>query len=140
MNDCCSSTKCSSVQSDKHICPGNKKSYRSIPVRTVLHHVKHPWALHATDKTFYFCDDPECEVVYFCNDNSVITTAGLRTAVGIKSAIASSLLCYCFGVSKADLIKNAALKEFVIEQTKQGLCSCETTNPSGRCCLKDFPK
>lgn len=21
-----------------------------------------------------------------------------------------------------------------------GLCSCETSNPSGRCCLKDFPR
>jgi hypothetical protein len=28
----------------------------------------------------------------------------------------------------------------VMAQTKAGLCSCDTSNPSGRCCLKDFPK
>ena len=28
----------------------------------------------------------------------------------------------------------------IVEQTKNARCSCETSNPSGRCCLKVFPK
>jgi len=31
-----------------------------------------------------------------------------------------------------------AIKAFVIQQTKEGLCACESRNPSGRCCLADF--
>jgi len=50
------------------------------------------------------------------------------------------MLCYCFGVSSADFERNPATRDFVMAQTKANLCSCETSNPSGRCCLKDFPK
>ena len=49
------------------------------------------------------------------------------------------MLCYCFGVSRADFDRNPGTKDFVTAQTKAGLCACETSNPSGRCCLKDFP-
>jgi len=31
-------------------------------------------------------------------------------------------------------------KSFVIEKTKGHFCECEARNPSGKCCLKDFPK
>jgi len=64
----------------------------------------------------------------------------MRTPVGVKEASADTLLCYCFGVSKQDFQTDPATREFVVAQTKAGLCSCDTRNPSGRCCLKDFPK
>ena len=31
-------------------------------------------------------------------------------------------------------------KEFVMAQTKAQNCACEIRNPSGKCCLVDFPK
>jgi len=31
-----------------------------------------------------------------------------------------------------------AMKAFVVQQTKEGLCACEARNTSGRCCLADF--
>ena len=31
-----------------------------------------------------FCDDPNCDVVYFGEDNSVIAKEQIRTVVGIK--------------------------------------------------------
>lgn len=40
--------------------------------------------------------------------------------VGIKSASDNSLLCYCFGVSRSDVLHNPSIKEYVVEQTKQG--------------------
>jgi hypothetical protein len=49
------------------------------------------------------------------------------------------MLCYCFSISLDDYIKNPALKDFVLEKTKAGACMCKTMNPSGKCCLKDFP-
>ena len=141
MSDCCcSSSDCNIIPLDKHICPTNGKSYKTIPVRAVTHHVKRPWDLDSKGKTFYFCDDPDCDVVYFTNENSVITKSELRTDIGIKSASPESMLCYCYGVTRADFVENPSVKDFVIEQTKLGFCSCDTSNPSGKCCLKDFPK
>jgi len=142
MSDCCSSDTCATsitIEVDKHRCPVNKQSYRSVPFHTVLHHVKQPWGLERSNKTFYFCDDPECDVVYFTDDDSVVTQSELRTEIGIKSESEGALTCYCFGVSKAQA-RNPQIKEFVVEQTKQGVHSCDTTNPSGKCCLKDFPR
>ena len=141
MSDCCcSSSNCNVIPLKKHVCPTNGKSYKTIPVRVVTHHVKCPWDLDSKGKTFYFCDDPDCDVVYFTNDDSVITKSELRTDIGIKSESLKSLLCYCYGISWADFKENPSVKDFVIEQTKLGLCSCDTSNPSGKCCLKDFPK
>ena len=142
MSDCCSSDTCTTpitIGIDKHRCPVNKQMYKSVPARTVLHHVVQPWELEESNKTYYFCDDPECDVVYYSNDDSIITKSDLRTKVGIKSTSEDALICYCFGVTKAQS-NQAEIKNFVIEQTKQGVCSCDTTNPSGKCCLKDFPK
>ena len=139
MSDCCcSSTNCNVIPLEKHTCPSNGKQYKTIPTRTVTHHVKRPWDFDTDGKVFYFCDDPECNVVYFTNVDSVITTSEMRTDVGIKSESPESMLCYCYGITQADFKENPSIKDFVIEQTKLGLCSCETSNPSGKCCLKYF--
>lgn len=144
MSDCCSSSSCSSSQaSNKHICPANGKAYTKIPESTLYHHLKEPWldAGHNTNQTFYFCDDPDCDVVYFGEDDSVITRSELRTKVAVKEPHNDdALICYCFGVSQKQARENPQAKAFVVEKTKQGLCACDTRNPSGRCCLKDFPK
>ena len=77
-------------------------------------------------------------MVYFGEDDSVITKDSLRTDVGIKENRADSMICYCFGVTKA-AATNPSIKEFVVKKTKENICECITRNPSGRCCLKDFP-
>lgn len=81
-----------------------------------------------------------CQIVYFGEDDSVIKTSALRTLVGIKEKSSNSLLCYCYGITYKDYIKTPNIKSFVVQQTKEKNCACETHNPSGRCCLKDFPK
>ncbi len=93
-----------------------------------------------TAKRYYFCGEPSCDVAYFGDDNSVILKSQLRTRIGVKEQSGDCLLCYCFGVSKSDFARDPAARDFVVKQTKAGLCSCDTSNPSGRCCLKDFQK
>ncbi|MCU7940857.1 MAG: hypothetical protein KZQ74_00920 [gamma proteobacterium symbiont of Bathyaustriella thionipta] len=110
------------------------------PSRTILHHIKQPWSWQKKHQAYFFCDDPQCEVVYFGQDDSIIKTTALRTPVGLKEKKKDSLLCYCFGISFSDAQQNPEIKQFVFEQTKRNVCACETHNPSGRCCLKDFPK
>lgn len=138
MSVCCSSPGCGGKNPKKSRCPVSGNECSEVSVRTIAHHIKASWTWMPSAKHYYFCDDPDCDVAYFGDDGSIVPTSGLRTRIGIKAQNGDDLLCYCFGVSRADFMRNPTTKNFVIAQTKAGLCSCETSNPSGRCCLKDF--
>ena len=137
MTNCCSTLQ--PTQPKKYVCPVNGKSYSEVPVSTVMHHINQPWNYQLGTQAYYFCDDPECDVVYFGLDNTVIKIDSLRTKVGIKERDNKSLICYCFGVDRQQSKNSLEAKAFVIEQTKNHTCTCTSSNPSGRCCLKDFP-
>lgn len=122
MADCCRSACGGSSPANKHACPENVLEYTEVSTRTIIHHLKQPWRWAVTAHRYYFCDNPSCDVVYFGDDGSVIHRDDLRTAVGIKENTASSLLCYCFGVTKADAAKEPSLRDYVIQKTKAGLC------------------
>ena len=136
MSSCCASTN----TQKKHKCPVNGVEYKEVSTKTLMHHIQKPWSLDSTEQIYYFCEDPECDVVYFGQDNSVIKKNELRTTVGIKEKSDNSPLCYCFDVTKNDAIGNSEIKKFVIEKTKKKVCACDIRNPSGKCCLRDFSK
>lgn len=139
MSDCCPKS-CSNTEAYKtHRCPVNGREYKGVSEKTILHHIQTPWLWSRTVQNYYFCDDPECDVVYFGHDDSVIKKSELRTTVGIKEKTDNALVCYCFGVTVKEAVTSEA-KEFVIKETKEHVCECEVRNPSGKCCLKDFPK
>ena len=137
MTNCCNTSQ--AVHPKKHVCPVNGKAYNEVSPGTIMHHINQPWSHQLPEQAYYFCDDPDCNVVYFGLDNSTIETDSLRTEVGIKQQTEESLICYCFGVTRQQSNNTAEARRFVEEQTKKHLCSCATSNPSGRCCLKDFP-
>jgi hypothetical protein len=144
MTDCCPPdtrplNKEAKQRSKRHVCPKNGQQYLNVPFITLLHHVKETWEQTPKEQDYYFCSDPDCDVVYFGHDDSVILKGQLRTKVGIKESSDDALICYCFGISKSEANKCKQTKSFVIDNTKHSLCSCTTRNPSGRCCLKDFP-
>ncbi len=138
MTQCCTSSDTPRPYAKRYECPVNGKQYASVSPTTIMHHLLAPWAWQPAVQGYYFCDDPDCNVVYFAQDDATITGSSLRTRVGIKEKSDSSLVCYCFGVSKKEAT-NKTIKDFVIKRTKEKGCACETRNPSGRCCLKDFP-
>lgn len=139
MSDCCSSS-CDGKGSPprKFTCPINHEDYISVSKKTILHHIKSPWDYNFSEEQYYFCDDPDCEAVYFGLEGSVIKQSELRTRVGIKEKSEDSFICYCFGVSRIMAKNNSEIKSYVTQQTKEKNCACDTRNPSGRCCLKDF--
>ncbi len=140
MDECCSNEieiKSKNLKQDCVVC--GQKSL-TVPLKTILHHVKRAWKIKFSDQPFFYCHNPTCEVVYFAKDTSVINKSELRTLIGIKEQSGDTAICFCFGVSKKEAATDKEVKEFVIKQTKESMCSCETANPSGRCCLKDFPK
>ena len=139
MSDCCSSNKALNKFPRKQACPVNRQDYILVALKTVLHHIKKSWEANLKEQGYYFCNDPECDIVYFGEDGRAIKTSELHTTISAKQKEANAPICYCFDVKRSDAENNPEVKEFVIEQTKIGNCSCETSNPSGRCCLKDFP-
>lgn len=147
MSDCCNSDKvgCDSESKSKSFprkftCPQNSKDYIAVTKKTILHHIIAPWKNKLREEQYYFCDDPKCNVVYFGLNGSVINKSELRTKVGIKEQDEDTLICYCFGISKMSAKQNTKIKDYVTKNTKEKLCACDIQNPSGRCCLKDFPK
>ena len=138
MANCCHASR--PATPEKHVCPVNGKPYHEVPFRTVLHHIKQPWNQSLTEQPYYFCDDPECDVVYFGLDNAIINKDSLRMKVGVKEHSDQSTICYCFGINRQQAKDTPRAKAFVVEQTRTRICSCTTSNPSGRCCLKDFPE
>ena len=147
MSDCCtprsqppdSSADCAAGPK-KLACPVDGNLCTAVEHRTLLQHLIAPWRHTLSSHQYYFCDNANCPVVYFDTEQHVIGLDDLRGPIGQKQSNRERLLCYCFGVTLAQAETDPAAKRFVIEQTKQGSCSCETRNPSGRCCLKDFPK
>ena len=140
MSDCCALSSCSTGNIPrKYKCPGHGMECSQVSITTIMHHIKDPWKWAVKEQGYYFCDDPKCAVVYFGEDASIIETSALRTSVGIKDEAKDSLVCYCFGVT-IDEASDSRVKSFVLHKTKEHICACEIRNPSGKCCLKDFPK
>ena len=72
-----------------------------------------------------------------CNQNSK------NKNTKIKLDNLDGLICYCFNHSKKELfdaVENGAEKS-ILEDIKSKMkspgCFCETSNPSGKCCLVD---
>jgi len=144
MSHCCSSSSSSSCKSlstsKKHHCPDCNTPCPPVSETTILHHIKQAWHWQDKDQAYYFCATPGCDVIYFGQDNSRVTQSELRTEVGVKTQSEQSVICYCFGLTYGDIKTYPDIKDFVINKTKDHSCACETRNPSGKCCLKDFPK
>jgi hypothetical protein len=140
MTDCCSSDACTISHPNKRPCPVSRQACAEVTVKAISHHIRDAWAWRSMAERYFFCDDPACDVVYFGDDGTLIRKSQLRTRVGVKEAAEDALVCYCFGVTKADALRDSSIREYVLAQTRDGLCSCDSSNPSGRCCLKNFPQ
>lgn len=139
MNDCCSQPASNSNHPRKLACPVNQLEYVQVPVQTLLHHLREPWKYYLKEQAYYFCDAADCEVAYFSTDGLIIKKTELRTPLTKTDKSEDKVICYCFGVTLQDAKANPAIKAFVMQHTKLGNCACETRNPSGHCCLKNFP-
>lgn len=139
MADCCTPSNSKISNPNKCRCPVDGKECAEVLARTVAYHIRDSWKWNNKAERYFFCNDPACAVVYFGDDGTTIQQSQLRTLVGAKNALDDALVCYCFGVTRADAMDDSSIREYVVAQTKNKLCSCDTCNPSGRCCLKDFP-
>lgn len=140
MSECCSNSRGEPSFPSRCRCPVNGKEYGQVSATTIKHHISRPWRWVPEDQGYYFCSDPACSVVYFGEDGSCIEKSAVRTPVGVKESSDEALLCYCFGVTVREALAHPEAKAFVVEETRRNECACETRNPSGKCCLGEFPK
>ena len=140
MADCCSTTENKAVHPGKRCCPVCGMEGAVVQIRTISHHLRQAWKWEHKDIHYYFCNGQGCDVVYFGDDDSVIRKSQLRTRVGIKETASDAPACYCFGISREDALNDPGTRVYVMEQTRNAQCSCDVSNPSGHCCLKDFPR
>lgn len=138
MSDCCTSRE--SVRPQKQPCPACNTASSRVEVRTLLHHLKAPWKLAITGDDFFICEAADCDVVYFSVEGFRARQEDLRHEVGQKSNSDDAVVCYCFGVTRNEALENPKIRDFVVEKTRDKQCACDIRNPSGRCCLKDFPQ
>ncbi len=105
----------------------------------MLQQVRFPDNQSIVEGGYAFCTNRDCATAYFAISD-MIPKASLRAFRFDQEA----MLCHCFDISesvyRAALTDGTAeaMKAFVVQQTKDGLCACESRNPSGRCCLADF--
>lgn len=109
--------------------------------------LKPPLLDRAPEGNWRFCAGADCRVVYFAEEGDVVFTTGdLRLRVGLKEREDPIPLCYCFGFDEADVREEiactgaSAVPQKISAIVKQGLCACETRNPSGACCLGEVVK
>ena len=135
MSECCSPNVQPTHRSN---CPQCATAGAEVSSRTISHHIQASWKWQNSAQQYYFCTSPSCDVVYFAENGVVVLKSQLRIRVACKERDEHSMLCYCFGITGEDLDENPSIRAFIVDQTRQGLCSCSTSNPSGRCCLKDM--
>lgn len=88
------------------------------------------------------CDSPDCDVVYFSEEGDTnFTKSQLKVSVGVKETTGERPLCYCFKHSVASIKEELRTKgrsdalDDIRAKMKDPGCHCETSNPSGSCCL-----
>ena len=146
MSSCCD-TQLAAKHDKKMLCPECDEKQNLTSYQTLLHQLRQPYAQELNENSaYYFCRNQNCNIVYFDTAGHVFTQDDVRWVVGQKMSSSSRQICYCFDVTYDEVVKefehkgSSKTKEFVMSQTKAKNCACEIRNPSGKCCLVDFPK
>jgi hypothetical protein len=132
-------------EEDPQPCAKCKRLSRPVTRKTVLLMLKSDRLEQVGQRNYRFCGDSECPVVYFSEDcDMTFAKEDLRVRVGLKEQVDPIPLCYCFGFDEKDVRKDLAQKGWshipqrIAGLIKQGMCACDTRNPSGVCCLGEI--
>jgi len=140
MDDCCSSDQ----PQCPPVCPVTGQPVKPVSRATVESLVKPDIKATLLPHPYYYCDTPDCDVVYVSvlGDHR-ITKDQLTVRVGAKEQDDPVPLCYCFGFDRKDVRDEVAatgtseIPQTIAAKIKAKGCQCELTNPKGACCLGD---
>lgn len=145
----CSRDGCSVPEAgpDAALCPASRTIGLKVDLITVKALLTGSALRRLDGKAYRFCPEPHCDVVYFDREaGSVFEKRDLEVRVGQKESVDPIPICYCFGVTVADLQKDITaagetrIPEMITAEVKAGHCACEVKNPQGSCCLGNVSK
>src|SRR5229473_3876747 len=104
MSDCCAVNGKTGTAPAVMACPVNGTRSRQVDILTVKSLVRQ-LPLGMPNTQYYFCDSPDCEVVYFGlnEEASRFRREDLLVRVGTKEATEPIPVCYCFGFTRHDI-------------------------------------
>lgn len=129
---------------DRAECPVSRTSSRKVQRRTLEHLLKPEKSATIEHVQYYYCTDPNCEVVYFSNESvAYFTIKDLKVKVFSKDKGDNVNVCYCFDWTRARIKEevnskgNSTAALQIAKEVKAGNCLCDIKNPKGECCLGD---
>lgn len=125
-------------------CPVSATSSRKVQRITVEHLLKPDKASSIQNVQYYYCTAPDCNVVYFSNEDvPYFTVEDLRVKVLAKDRGDDVNVCYCFEWTRGRIRneieqtgKSTASLQ-IAKEVKAATCLCDIKNPKGECCLGD---
>jgi hypothetical protein len=142
--ECCSTNKSTIQQKEvfNNACISCKKISQKIQYKTILMMLKYQQIKTAKIDEYFYCTNPNCDVVYFSNQyRLVFYKEDIRIRIGIKETEEPKTVCYCFDITKKQitdelkLTGKSSITNFITEKIQNKLCACNIKNPSGKCCL-----
>lgn len=138
------SQECCKAAAHAAPCPACGQSGRRVGVETVRALVSEKAAARMPGSGLLLCVSQTCDVVYFSESLDEPWNAR-REAVSVsvfqKECDPARPVCYCFGRTVASIREEirrtggSGVEDEIRSKVKEGLCSCETKNPQGTCCL-----
>lgn len=128
------------------LCPVAGKPGKRVPSVTVRNLTRDERLPEVEGREWFYCDLPDCDVVYFAADGTTLLKNVLKVRVGAKEKAAPRPVCYCFGHTVESIRDEVArtghstVADSIASRVKTGECSCETLNPKGSCCLGEVNK
>lgn len=125
------------------LCPVAGERGKAVPLITLRSLVLLEHAGVIEGREWFFCDLPDCSVVYFTSDGRTLDKAALKVRVGLKEQEAPRPVCYCFGHTVESIREEigrtgrTTVAASIKAKVEAGDCDCEVLNPKGRCCLGD---
>jgi hypothetical protein len=78
-------------------CTVTGASGRRVSETTLTHLLREEVLPRVAGREWFFCPDPDCNVVYFTADGETLSKDALTVRVGLKESGSPRPLCYCFG-------------------------------------------
>lgn len=122
---CCSTSNISKKIKECPICHSESEKVRKETVSSLLKDENQDLP---DSEELYYCNNHDCDLVYF-SESQTFYKSSLKTNIDGK-------VCFCFDISKTELKEEGKAK--TLDKIKTNMtnigCSCETKNPSGKCC------
>jgi len=149
MGCCCKDSQCGTGKEESSVsvvCPRCGTIGSIVGRNTVKALLKAGCDEQLAGNELRYCASSACVVLYYDSDGNVAEKDLAVTRIGSKETEDPIPLCYCFGYFRDDLEREiretgtSSIPDQIANEVKARGCSCESRNPSGKCCLGDVTK